>query len=114
MPWILWGAALPPASTGEEAGSTATTCRAGFFSFKYPPTPVMVPPVPTPATKMSTWPSVSSQISGPVVARWAAGLAGFSNWPGRKLPSIWAARSPALAMAAFIPPAPSVRTSSAP
>ena len=29
---------------------------------------VTVPPVPTPATKMSTLPSVSSQISGPVVA----------------------------------------------
>jgi hypothetical protein len=28
-------------------------------------TPVMVPPVPTPATKMSMAPSVSSQISGP-------------------------------------------------
>ena len=33
-------------------------------------TPVMVPPVPTPATKMSTLPSVSFQISGPVVSKW--------------------------------------------
>jgi hypothetical protein len=31
-------------------------------------TPVMVPPVPTPATRTSISPSVSSQISGPVVA----------------------------------------------
>ena len=42
--------------------------KSGFFSFKYLPVPVMVPPVPTPATKISTLPSVSCQISGPVVA----------------------------------------------
>ena len=40
-------------------------------------TPVTVPPVPTPATNRSTCPSVSLQISGPVVWRWIAGLAGF-------------------------------------
>ena len=33
----------------------------------------------TPMQKISTFPSVSFQISGPVVARCAAGLAGFSN-----------------------------------
>ena len=37
------------------------------FSRRNFPVPVMVPPVPAPATKMSTSPSVSSQISGPVV-----------------------------------------------
>jgi hypothetical protein len=47
-------------------------------------TPVMVPPVPTPATKTSTWPSVSAQISGPVVASWIAGLAGLANCWGMK------------------------------
>ena len=47
-------------STAEEAGSTATILTAGFFDFRYSPTPVMVPPVPTPATKTSTLPSVSS------------------------------------------------------
>ena len=31
-------------------------------------TPQMVPPVPTPATKTSTFPSVSVQISSPVVS----------------------------------------------
>ena len=31
---------------------------------------------------------VSSQISGPVDARWAAGLAGLLNWPGMKEPGI--------------------------
>ena len=35
--------------------------------------------LPTPATKISTLPSVSSHISGPVVTLCAAGFAGFSN-----------------------------------
>ena len=47
--------------------STATILMSGFFSLRYLPTPVIVPPVPTPATKISTLPSVSFQISGPVV-----------------------------------------------
>ena len=63
---------------------------------------------------MSTFPSVSFQISGPVVAACAFGLAGFSNCPGIKLPGISLASSSALAMAPFIPLAPSVRTTSAP
>ena len=41
--------------------------------------PASVPPVPTLATRISTLPLVSSQISGPVVFLCAAGLAGFSN-----------------------------------
>ena len=59
--------------------STATTRTVGFCAFRYSATPVSVPPVPTPATKMSTLPSVSSQISGPVVRRWISGLAGLEN-----------------------------------
>ena len=39
----------------------------GFFSFKYLPAPLIVPPVPAPATKCVTRPSVCCQISGPVV-----------------------------------------------
>jgi hypothetical protein len=54
--------------TGDSAGSTATTRMAGFFSFRYLPTPLIVPPVPTPATKTSILPPVASQISGPVVS----------------------------------------------
>lgn len=53
---------------GEPAGSTATILMSGFFSRRYFPTPVIVPPVPTPAMKRSTLPSVSSHISGPVVS----------------------------------------------
>ena len=48
---------------------------------------MIVPPVPTPATRTSIAPSVSSQISGPVVSSWIAGLAGFLNCCGmKKLP----------------------------
>ena len=79
MPWILCGPGLPPLSTGLSAGSTATILTFGFLLFRNRPQPVMVPPVPTPDTKMSTLPAVSSQISGPVVSKCTFGLAGFSN-----------------------------------
>ena len=114
MPWILWDPLLPSERTGESSGSSATTLTAGFCSFRYSPVPVTVPPVPTPAIKISTFPSVSFQISGPVVALWIAGFAGFTNCPGMKLPGISFASSSAFAMAPFMPLAPSVRTSSAP
>ena len=48
MPWILCGPGWPPESTGESSGSTATICRPGLRGFSTWPTPVMVPPVPTP------------------------------------------------------------------
>ena len=88
IPWILCGPAFPSESTGESAGSRATILMFGFCERRYSPTPVRVPPVPTPAMKMSTSPSVSSQISGPVVALCIAGFAGFTNCPGMKLPLI--------------------------
>jgi hypothetical protein len=37
-------------------------------SLRYFPTPEIVPPVPTPATKWVIFPAVCSQISGPVVS----------------------------------------------
>lgn len=46
----------------------ANTFTSGLRSLRYRPTPDIVPPVPMPATKMSTLPFVSSQISGPVVS----------------------------------------------
>jgi hypothetical protein len=52
--WILWGPGLPPERTGLSDGSTATILISGFCSRKYLPAPVIVPPVPTPDTKMST------------------------------------------------------------
>ena len=64
IPWILWGPGLWPESTADVAGSTATIFAFGFWDFIYFPIPVTVPPVPTPATNISTFPSVSLQISG--------------------------------------------------
>ncbi len=114
MPWILCGPGWPPDSTGEASGSTATMCTDGLRFFSTWPTPVMVPPVPMPATKMSTDPCVSFQISSAVVLRWISGLAGFSNCWGMTAPGMVAASSSALAMAPFMPFGPSVSTSSAP
>ncbi len=59
---------MPPERTGEAAASTATTLISLFFSFKNLPVPDTVPPEPTADTKMSTLPSVSLKISGPVVS----------------------------------------------
>ena len=114
IPCILCGPGAPPESTAEPVGSTATTLTLGFFDLRYSPAPVMVPPVPIPATRMSTLPSVSSQISGPVVLLCTSGLAGLSNCAGIKLFFVSFASSSALAMAPFMPSAPSVSTSSAP
>ena len=85
MPWILCGPGWPPASTGVMTGFRLDGDRLeadGLRCLITSPTPVIVPPVPTPATRMSTWPSVSFQISSAVVRRWISGLAGFSNCCG--------------------------------
>lgn len=52
------------ASNRAKSGSTATIFTSGILLFKYSPAPVTAPPVPAPATKISTWPTVSVQISG--------------------------------------------------
>ena len=114
MPWILCGPGWPPDRTGESSGSTATIFTDGFFAFSTWPTPVMVPPVPTPEMTMSTAPLVSFQISSAVVLRWIAGLAGFSNCCGMIAPGISFLSSSALVMAPRMPPGPGVSTSSAP
>ena len=57
-------------------GDDPQSRRRGFSTWAQP---VMVPPVPTPATRTSSRPPVSRQISSAVVRRWIAGLAGFSN-----------------------------------
>ena len=114
MPWILWGPLWPPESTGDAEGSTAITVTEGFFDLRYFPAPVTVPPVPTPPTRMSISPLVSAQISGPVVFSWIAGFAGVLNCWGMKELGMLAASSSALAMAPYMPLAPSVSSSSAP
>ena len=88
--------------------------RPGLRAFKTWPTPVIVPPVPTPETTMSTPPSVSFQISSAVVRRWISGLAGFSNCCGMTAPGVESTISFALAIAPFMPCAAGVRINSAP
>mmetsp|Transcript_6726 Transcript_6726/g.15533 ORF Transcript_6726/g.15533 Transcript_6726/m.15533 type:complete len:244 (-) Transcript_6726:252-983(-) len=79
IPWILCGPGFPPLNTADSVGSTATILRSGLRGFRYCPHPVIVPPVPTPPSKISTFPSVSAQISGPVVSRCILGLSGLLN-----------------------------------
>ncbi len=62
---------------------------------------------------MSTWPSVSFQISSAVVLRWISGLASLANWRTSTASSA-APSSSALLTAPFMPSLPGVRTSSAP
>ena len=113
MPWILCGPGRPPESTGEAAGSTAITPQLGLRSLRKPPAPVIVPPVPTPATRQSILPSSASQISGPVPRRWASGLAGLENWSGSQTSSSRASAC-AAATASFMPPSDSVTCTCAP
>jgi len=56
-----------PFKTCDSNGSTATICTSAFCSLKYLAHPVIVPPVPTPATKISNLPSRSSSICFPVI-----------------------------------------------
>jgi hypothetical protein len=110
----LCGPGWPPERTGEPAGSTAMILNEGLRGLSTSPTPVIVPPVPMPETTMSTLPSVSFQISSAVVRRWMAGLDGLENCWRMTLFGILAASSSALAIAPFMPFAPSVRTRRAP
>ena len=64
---------------GAGALKNVMTRTAGFCSLNTSPHPVIVPPVPTPATKASSRPSSAVQISRAVVARCIAGLAGLEN-----------------------------------
>ncbi len=114
MPWILWGPGWPPDRTGEEVGSTATIFSEGLRAFSTWPTPVMVPPVPTPETTASTRPSVSFQISSAVETRWISGLAGFSNCCGMTEPGMAAIRAWARSTAPRMPRSAGVNSSLAP
>mmetsp|Transcript_21906 Transcript_21906/g.50541 ORF Transcript_21906/g.50541 Transcript_21906/m.50541 type:complete len:279 (-) Transcript_21906:95-931(-) len=115
MPWILCGPGFPPLKTADSVGSTATICKAGLRGLRYCPQPVNVPPVPTPPTRISTFPSVSLQISGPVVSRWIFGLSGLLNCCNRNpSPLSDDTISSALAMAPPIPLGAGVKTTSAP
>ena len=58
----------------------------GLRCFSANATPASVPPVPQAQVKASTLPSVCSQISGPVAARWPSRLARLSNWLAHTAP----------------------------
>ena len=114
MPWMACLPAVPPDRTGEASGSTAMICIEGLYRKSVSATPLNVPPVPTAATKMSTSPSVSVQISSPVVFACMAGFAGFSNWPNMMELGVVAFSRSASRMAPDIPSAPEVSTIVAP
>lgn len=103
----------PPVRIADSSGSTAMIFTSGLRSLSTWPTPLMVPPVPMPATTASTVPSVSFQISSAVVRRWTSTLAGLSNWRTWTAP-VSAAISSAFSTAPFMPFGASVRISSAP
>jgi hypothetical protein len=63
--WINTMRRNQPDRTALSAGWTIATWMLGFLLFRYWPAPVTVPPVPHPATKMSTFPAVAPHISGP-------------------------------------------------
>ncbi len=59
---------MPPEYTDPSGSAPMILTRPSETSLRYRPTPEIVPPVPTPVTKCVTRPSVSAQISGPVVS----------------------------------------------
>ncbi len=91
-----------------------TICTPGSLAFRTSPTPVMVPPVPTPATNASRRPSTASRISSAVVRRWTSGFAGFWNCCGMKYSGCWRTSSSAAKTAPLIPSMAGVRWISAP
>ena len=113
IPGIECSPAVPPDRTAAPAGSTATVLTVGLRAFRTPPTPVIVPPVPTAETKTSTPPPVSSQISTAVVRRWTSGFAGFANWSSITASGSSATTSRARDTASVIK-MPGVSTTSAP
>ena len=100
MPWIPAGS---PLRTALAAGSTATTRTSGRSRLRTRPTPVMVPPVPTPATNATRSSPTASRISRAVVRSCDAGLAAFSNCRGMKAPRRLRAICSARATAPAIP-----------
>ena len=114
MPSMAWGPPLPPESTAEAAGSTATISIPSMASLSTWPAPVIVPPVPTPVTKASILPPVASRISGPVVRRWTSGLAGFSNCRSSRQFGLRSMISAARRTAPPMSSSPGVSTTSAP
>ena len=113
IPWILCGPRFPPDRTGDPEGSTATIRVFRPRDLKWVPTPVMVPPVPTPEMKASGS-GMSAKISLAVVSRCIFGFAGLSNCSGMKFLGSASHIALALVTAPGMPSGPGVRTSFAP
>ncbi len=64
------------------------TWMSGLFALSTRAAPLIVPPVPTLATKWVIRPSVCSQSSGPVVRSWAFGFSMFQYWSGLNAPGM--------------------------
>ena len=114
IPCILCMPGFSPERTADESGSTPIISTCGLCCFKPSPTPLNVPPVPTPAINTSTLPSMSSHISCAVVCTCVRGFAGFSNCCSMTAPGVLSRSSLAFSMAPLMPLLPGVRTSWAP
>ena len=115
MPSMRCSPAVPPDSTALFSGSTATMRTSGRLARSTCPTPVIVPPVPTPWTNASgTRLPSCARISGPVVRRCASTLAGFWNCIGMNEWGLLRQISLARSTAPFITCAAGVRCTSAP
>ena len=62
------GARMALRQQGRGSGLKGHHAHSGFCAFRYRPTPLTVPPVPTPATKMSTFPPCPPRSQG----RWSS------------------------------------------
>src|SRR5664280_1675912 len=80
-PSVRYGRATSPERM-LPSGSAPTTTRSGLCVRRYRAAPVIVPPVPTDATRCVILPAVCLQISGPVVASWASVFSTFQYWSG--------------------------------
>ena len=65
-------------------GSARTILAEGMERLIAAAVPAIVPPVPAPETKASSFPPVWRIISGPVPWKWASKLEEFSNWSAKK------------------------------
>ena len=65
-PSTRYGRPVPPEYTEPSGSAPITSTRPSETSLRYRPAPLIVPPVPIPATKWVTFPSVCAQTSGPV------------------------------------------------
>ena len=89
IPWILCGPGVPPDSTADAAGSTATTRQSRVALLQHlADAGDRAAGADAGDEHVDAGRPVASQISGPVVRRWISGLAGFENWSGRKTSSL--------------------------